>query len=278
MPTRQSPFNAFFNPFGASNLAGFDIPLFSTDTIQKWFAGLPGMEDVTPREKHPDFPRVPPDKLMSLSSQYTLELTQLWQNVLMASIPALEDPRFSGPAWQQPGYGSIAALYLLNARFIMHLADALTGDAKTCTRIRFCVEQWVAASAPNNYLGTNPKALEQIEKTGGESLRRGMENFWADLARGRISQTDEDAFVVGRDVAQTPGDVVYENDLIQVIQYTPTTQKVHETPLLIVPPHWSRLKKQGVKGCDAAWTTSGQRSPVGEFPRAMKMPLLLAAT
>ncbi|MCM2971070.1 class I poly(R)-hydroxyalkanoic acid synthase [Larsenimonas suaedae] len=237
MFTSQSPFSPFLNPFGAPMFEGLNIPMFNTETVEQWLANLPGMSTFQQQTLDAErFPKIPPETLFALSSQYSLEVTQLWQQMLMAQTPQLDDPRFTAEAWRHPVYGSIAALYLLNTRFLLNLAEALEGDRKTCARVRFCIEQWVAASAPNNFLNTNPEALSRLEATGGESLRRGIENFWSDFAKGRISQTNEGAFEVGRDVAQTPGEVIFENELIQLIQYYPTTDKVHETPLLIVPP------------------------------------------
>jgi polyhydroxyalkanoate synthase len=150
--------------------------------------------------------------------------------------PELKDRRFSGDAWKaSPAHAFAAAWYLLNARYLQELADALETDPKTRERIRFAVQQWTAA-APSNFLALNPDAQKSILDTQGESLRQGMMNLLGDMQRGKISQTDESQFVVGKNLGCTEGAVVYENDLIQLIQYNAKADKVFERPLLIVPP------------------------------------------
>src|SRR5262249_40040171 len=107
-------------------------------------------------------------------------------------------------------------------------------------KIDFFTRQFVDAMAPNNFVLTNPEVLRVTLETGGKNLLRGLENLMEDLERGHgqlsISKTDYDAFEVGKSLAVTPGKVIFENDLMQLIQYTPTTKTVCKTPLLIVPP------------------------------------------
>jgi polyhydroxyalkanoate synthase len=133
-----------------------------------------------------------------------------------------------------PAYS--VASYLLNSEFLLALADAVEAPARDKHKIRFAVQQIVDAMSPANFLATNPEAQQKIIETKGESLTKGLQNMLADLQRGRISQSDESAFEVGRNVGVTPGTVVFENALFQLIQYTPTTATVHEVPLLMVPP------------------------------------------
>src|SRR5690606_6559356 len=129
------------------------------------------------------------------------------------------DRRFSGAAWQGP-FAWTANLYLLNAEFMKRLAESVEGgNAKARERIRFATQQWIDAASPANFLLTNPEAQQRLVETRGESLRSGMQNLFADLQRGRISHTDETAFEVGNNVATSPGSVVYQNELIQLIQY-----------------------------------------------------------
>jgi polyhydroxyalkanoate synthase len=127
-------------------------------------------------------------------------------------------------------------MYLLNARTLMQMADSVQGDEKTKARIRFAVQQWVDAPAPSNFLAFNPEALKKAVETKGESIATGMQHLLEDLQKGHVSQTDESAFEVGRNVATTAGDIVFENELFQLIEYKPLTAKVHERPMLFVPP------------------------------------------
>ncbi len=161
--------------------------------------------------------------------------TALWDAWREGRPLATSDKRFNGQAWTGP-HAFVADLYLLNARFVYGLADAVEADAKTRAKIRFATQQWIDAMAPSNFLALNPEALAKIVETKGESLRAGVSLLLADAAKGRISMTDESAFEVGRNVATSEGQVVFENELIQLIQYRPLTDTVFEKPLLIVPP------------------------------------------
>ena len=129
-----------------------------------------------------------------------------------------------------------AAAYQLNARTLMALADAVQADAKTRARIQFAVLQWIEASAPSNFLAFNAEAQQKALETQGESLSKGIQNLLHDLEQGHVSMTDESAFEVGKNVATTEGQVVFENELFQLIQYKPLTAKVHQRPFLLVPP------------------------------------------
>ena len=177
-----------------------------------------------------------PDKLRELQSQYLKEATSLWNQGL--SAPAqMKDRRFSGEAWaQNPVAAFTAATYMLNSKTLMALADAVEADEKTRARIRFAVEQWVAASAPSNFLAFNAEAQKKALETQGESISKGVQNLLHDLQQGHVSMTDESLFEVGRNVATTEGQVVFENDYFQLIEYKPLTAKVHERPFLLVPP------------------------------------------
>ena len=176
---------------------------------------------------------IAPQRLAELQSEFLNRL----QSLLGAGKPEPASRRFSDPSWHEGGpFGWMAAMYELNAEFLTRLADSVDGDARARERIRFTTQQWVDAMSPANFLVTNPEAQRLLHETGGESLRAGLENLAGDLARGRISQTDESAFEVGRNVATTPGHVVFENDLIQLIQYSPSTPEVAARPILLVPP------------------------------------------
>jgi polyhydroxyalkanoate synthase len=177
---------------------------------------------------------VPPDQLQALQQQYLQDMTALMQG---AGPAASSDRRFAAPAWAENPYASMAAsAYLLNARFLMQLAEAVQADEKTRARIRFAVEQWVAASAPSNYLAFNAEAQQKAIETKGESIAKGLQNLLHDLGQGHVSMTDESRFEVGKNVATSEGAVVYENELFQLIEYKPLTDKVYERPFLLVPP------------------------------------------
>ncbi len=177
---------------------------------------------------------VPGSRLGALQAEY---LSRLGELVRSPAAPQPEDRRFSSDAWRQGPFAWTASLYLLNEEFMKRLAESVEGgDEKTRERIRFATQQWLAAISPANFLLTNPEAQRRVLETQGESLRSGIGNLLTDLQRGRISQTDESAFEVGVNVATTPGSVVFENDLVQLIQYAPSTETVGSRPLLMVPP------------------------------------------
>ncbi|MDB5956700.1 class I poly(R)-hydroxyalkanoic acid synthase [Ramlibacter sp.] len=175
-------------------------------------------------------------KLQALQEAYVREAGELW-NQGLGERPAAGDKRFGHDAWlRNPLAAFSAAVYLLNARTLLGLAEATDADAKTKARLRFAVEQWMAASAPSNFLALNAEAQQKALETKGESIARGLKNLLADLQQGRVSMTDESAFDVGTNVATTEGAVVFENHLFQLIEYKPLTRQVHERPFLVVPP------------------------------------------
>jgi polyhydroxyalkanoate synthase subunit PhaC len=175
-------------------------------------------------------------KLQALQQQYLQDAAQLWNQGLQSHAPNT-DKRFAGDAWNtNPVAAFSAAAYLLNARTLLGLADAVEADAKTKARIRFAVEQWMAASSPSNFLAFNAEAQKKALDTQGESIAKGMQNLLNDMRQGHLSMTDETLFEVGRNVATTEGAVVFENELFQLIEYKPLTAKVYERPFLLVPP------------------------------------------
>ena len=177
-----------------------------------------------------------PEKLHSLQGQYFKDAAELWNQGLQNSLQ-VKDRRFSGEAWSaNPVAAFNAATYLLNARTLMGLADAVDADEKTRNRVRFAVEQWVAAAAPSNFLAFNAEAQKKAMETQGESIAKGVKNLMHDMQQGHVSMTDESLFEVGKNVATTEGAVVYENEFFQLIEYKPLTAKVYEKPFLLVPP------------------------------------------
>ena len=186
----------------------------------------------------PSAPKVQfsPERLQELQQQYLKDAADLW-NQSIKGAPTVKDRRFSAEAWgSNPVAAFSAASYLLNARTLMGLAEAVEGDAKTKNRIRFAVEQWMAASAPSNFLAMNADAQKKAIESKGESIAKGLQNLLNDMKLGHVSMTDESLFEVGRNVATTEGAVVFENELFQLIEYKPLTDKVFEKPFLLVPP------------------------------------------
>ncbi len=198
-------------------------------------AGAAGAAVASPAAKPPAI-NFSPEKLQRLQQQYLKDAAGLWAQS-MHGTTQVKDKRFEGKAWEtNPLAAFSAAAYLLNARALMGLADAVEADAKTRARIRFTVEQMTAAAAPSNFLAFNAEAQKKAIETQGESIAKGMTNLIHDLRQGHVSMTDESIFEVGKNVATTEGAVVFENDLFQLIEYKPLTAKVYEKPLLLIPP------------------------------------------
>jgi polyhydroxyalkanoate synthase len=151
--------------------------------------------------------------------------------------PERGDRRFNAEAWNtNPWYSLLKQTYLLNSRLLDDMIEAAGVAEKEKHKLRFYARQFIDSMSPANFAATNPEAMKTAVETQGESMRMGFANLLEDLKRGRISITDEDAFEVGRNVAVSKGAVVFENELFQLIQYAPRTDKVAARPLVIVPP------------------------------------------
>lgn len=180
-----------------------------------------------------------PAKLQELQQRYIADASALWNQGLQEGADTLvaSDRRFSNEAWKaNPVSKFSASTYLLNARTLMELADAVQADAKTRARVRFAVEQWMAATAPSNFLALNAEAQQKAIQSQGESIAQGITNLLHDLKQGHVSMTDERVFEVGKNVATTEGAVVFENEFFQLLEYKPLTPKVYEKPFLLIPP------------------------------------------
>ena len=192
-----------------------------------------------------------PAKLMQAQIGFWQDYMTLWQNTARRMLgdappPVIagdpKDRRFKDDAWHEHEvFDFIKQSYLLSARWIQSTVNEVEGlDGKTRQKIDFYTRQFIDAMAPSNFLLTNPEVLRKTAETGGENLVKGLNNLLADLERGKgklsIRMTDLDAFKIGQNIAVTPGKVVYQNELMQLIQYTPTTETVLKRPLLIVPP------------------------------------------
>ena len=178
----------------------------------------------------------------SLQRSYFEKQAKLWaalasgkRETLVAPDPG--DRRFAAREWRDnPYYDYLKQSYLLAARYLEDVVEAAQLEPHAKQRARFAARQWIDAMCPANFAATNPDALRGALETRGESVARGLANLLADVQKKRISQTDESAFEVGRNLAVTPGAVVYENELVQLIQYKATTAQVARRPLVMVPP------------------------------------------
>lgn len=147
------------------------------------------------------------------------------------------DRRFNDDAWSHSRfYELLKQSYLSNSKQLGELVDQAQLDDKSKLQLRFYARQFIDAMSPSNFPATNPEVIRTAIQTRSMSLAAGMQNMIEDFQKGRITRVDESAFEVGRNLAATPGTVVFENELIQLIQYTPQTAEVEKTPLLMVPP------------------------------------------
>ena len=219
-----APFKALMSQTGAAGLGG----LSDTST------GMAGMGQLFNQAAGRPV-SFEPARMLEIQSTYLKEVGELWNQGMTAKPQS--DRRFIGDAWvSNPVSAFSAAAYLLNARTLMAMADAAQGDAKTKSRVRFAVQQWIDASAPSNFLAFNAEAQKKAIDTRGESIAKGVANLLHDMKQGHVSMTDESVFEVGKNVATTEGAVVFENELFQLIEYKPLTAKVYERPFLLVPP------------------------------------------
>ena len=178
-------------------------------------------------------------------ASYQQQQTELWLNFFYAGgeerspvvEPSRGDRRFHGKQWKEnPFFDYIKQAYLLASNMLYDCADATTFNDKNKDKLKFYTRQAIDAMSPSNFIATNPEVIQQAVDSKGQSLVDGMKNLMADLEKGRISMTDEAAFTLGENIAVTEGEVVYENDLFQLIQYQPLADRVSDRPLLIVPP------------------------------------------
>jgi len=192
-----------------------------------------------------------PDRMMRAQADLFSRYMDLWKSTTrrMAGespeavvAPGKGDKRFADPDWSEnPVFDVMKQSYLLTSNWLNGLIAEVEGvDPMSKRRVEFFMKMLTDAFSPSNFLVSNPAALREVIATNGESLLKGMENFASDLERGggqlSISQTDFTPFKVGENIATAPGKVIFENELIQILQFEPTTEKVHEIPLLIFPP------------------------------------------
>lgn len=193
---------------------------------------------------------VHPQELTKVQSNYYEFLNmqcEIWNNTFIKSrngeeykpfiSPREGDKRFLATEWSKYSYFDfIKQNYLLSEEYVTKILNEVEMSDEKRKRIKFYTGHYLNLLSPSNFLYTNPEVLALAVKTGGESLWKGFNNFLGDLENGRITQTDDSVFKIGENIAITRGAVVYENELIQLIQYAPSTEKVYEIPLLIIPP------------------------------------------
>jgi len=150
--------------------------------------------------------------------------------------PPAADRRFRAPEWRQPYFSYLVQSYLLNAQLLNEVVENAELDPKAKRKLLFYTRQYLDAISPANFPWSNPEAIKLAAETKGDSVAQGLKNLAADLERGLVSMTDPTAFDVGQNLAVTPGAVVYQNEFMQLIQYRPSTDTVHERPLVIIPP------------------------------------------
>ena len=192
-----------------------------------------------------------PSALAAASVNFWIDSMRLWQSswlkmlgqaALPVAQPAKGDARFKDQEWSDNFlFDYIKQSYLVAARHIQHAVGSVEGlSPESETKVAFFTRQYVDALAPSNILLTNPQVLRETLASGGQNLIKGLNNLLADIEKGegqlRISMTDESAFQLGKNVATTPGKVVFQNALLQLIQYQPSTSEVFRRPLLIIPP------------------------------------------
>lgn len=192
-----------------------------------------------------------PDSWLRAQASLLEKQARLWQVMLAAGAgevpaPVIEpkpgDQRFKDDEWStNPFFATIKQHYLLTSEWLMDLVASADGiDPQTKRKALFYARQLVSALAPTNFPATNPVVIRETVASGGENLRRGYLHLLQDLERSRgqlqVSMTDERAFRLGENIATTPGKVIYQNELMQLIQYAPATKTVNRRPLLIVPP------------------------------------------
>ncbi|MFH5926353.1 PHA/PHB synthase family protein [Roseomonas sp. SXEYE002] len=192
-----------------------------------------------------------PARIMQAQIGFWQDYLTLWQNTARRMMGVPVDPviaerkgdkRFKDDAWRENEvFDFIKQSYLLSSRYFTNVVHGAEGlDPKTAQKVDFYTRQFVDAMSPTNFWLTNPEVLRKTAETGGENLLKGLSNLLSDLERGkgklRINMTDESKFSIGENIAVTPGKVVYRNPLMELIQYSPTTETVLKRPLLILPP------------------------------------------
>ena len=183
-----------------------------------------------------------PQGWMDAIGEYQKSSLQFWSTLLtgsngLNSSPAPGDRRFSGDEWSEsPVFNYIKESYLIASQMLHKAVEKVNLDDKSQKKLEFYTQQYIDAMSPSNFAATNPEVIQQAIETKGQSLINGLQNLLGDIEKGRITMTDESAFVLGENIATTQGEVVFQNDLFQLIHYKPLQEKINERPTLIIPP------------------------------------------
>ncbi|WP_299875522.1 alpha/beta hydrolase [uncultured Cocleimonas sp.] len=183
-----------------------------------------------------------PDEVMKTISDYQKNQLEFWSGLMGISTeedtkPARGDRRFQSEEWSKnPVFNYIKESYLMTSQMIQKTAQNANLDPQKQKKLEFYTQQYIDALSPSNFFATNPEAIQNAIDTKGQSLMDGMQNLKKDMDKGRISMTDETAFTLGENIATTEGSVIFQNELMQLIQYSPATDTVAERPILIIPP------------------------------------------
>jgi polyhydroxyalkanoate synthase len=247
-----------------------------------------------------------PQKIIEAQASLTTDFLSLWSATLKRlggepAEPVIEpekrDARFADPEWEShPVFDFVKQAYLLSSRWAESMVEQAEDlDAHTRDRARFYVKQIAGALSPSNFVATNPELLRETLAQNGENLVRGMKMLAEDIEAGggelKIRQSDNRAFEVGVNIATTPGKVIYRNDIIELIQYAPSTEKVLKRPLLIVPPWINKFyildlnaEKSFIRWCVAqglsvfciSWVNPDHRHALKDFESYMREGIFAA--
>ena len=235
-----------FDPFDSSVPAVQDFVLASQKLMQN-FREFVDIQPLASSVSAMFFEPPDAEQFADLYKRFLGQQQKLWDSMLQRDkaavlVPVIEaepgDRRFSAPEWSSsPVFDYIRQTYLLNSKFLRDSVELLSDrEEKEKDRIRFLARQFIDALSPANFAATNPEFIRYALESKGKSITDGINNLIDDYGKGCISITDESAFEIGKNLATSPGSVVFENELIQLIQYAPTTPRVAKRPLLIVPP------------------------------------------
>jgi polyhydroxyalkanoate synthase len=213
-------------------------PAGLTDFAKDWFQQMPLSEPAQQQQLWADGAQL----WQAVLGQYTLGADGVMKENAAPDLPR-KDRRFADPRWQQqPMFALIHQTYLMVAERMNAMVDDIVGlDEAKREQLRFATNAMMEAISPANFPITNPVVMERTLESRGENLIKGLEHLLADLKRGQLTHTDSTAFTLGENIAVTPGKVVHETPLYQLIQYSPTTDEVLETPLVIFPPWINRF-------------------------------------